>query len=335
MSNQNKLLGALPAAELEALQPDFERIELVRGDIIHRPGESIKYVYFPESCIVSMVTIFDDGASVESGIIGHEGMTGASVTLLNLAAAREAFVQTSGQSLRMKTEKFRSALERGGAFQAFVLTYISTFFEQVAQAGACSNHHSLGQRLARLLLMYHDRINSRKIIITHDFIAHMLGAYRPSVTLAAINFKERGLINYHRGVITIINKKGLENAACECYQIINESYRQYLSLLELRSLNTRMDQVNQKLAAEIQSRREIENVTAFSVENLHRAGTDIKNISCFFTVCRKCRRMLDDHGHWLAIDNFTQTKLNANLNYSFCPACSENNHLKFEPEVLN
>lgn len=243
-TSRNQLLAALPAGKFKELQPHLERVKMRRGEIVYKVGEPLRDIYFPESCILSMVTVFEDGTCVESGLVGREGMTGMAIALSDATANREVYVQITGSSLKMKAKKFCENLERGGALQKAVMNYTSNFFEQVTQTGACSSHHSLNERLARLLLMCYDRTEGNKIFITHEFIAQMLGTYRPNITSAAVNFKEKGLIDYQRGLITILDKKGLEGEACECYKIIKRCLRKYLSSLQRRPGRSQVDCVN-------------------------------------------------------------------------------------------
>lgn len=322
--NQNKLLSALPIDEYGLLQPDLESVKMRRGEIVYKSGEPIKYVYFPESCIVSMITVFGDGSSVESGIVGCEGMTAAGLALSNSFSVRETFVQTSGQSLRIKTDKFCRLFEETSTLKQFVTNYASAFFEQVAQAGACSNHHSLSERLARLLLMCHDRIEGNKIFITHEFIAQMLGAYRPNVTNIAMQLKEQKLIDYQRGLIEILDQKGLEKVACECYETINDTYRHYLSSLEIRSLNARAERASLALNEEMKRRQRLSNEVQTNIHNLHAAVAGIKSLHGEYSLCTNCYYICDEHGRWRQMEFFIQKRLNLTINRSLCPNCCKN-----------
>jgi CRP-like cAMP-binding protein len=243
-TNGNQLLASLPTIKFKEIQPHLERVKLKRGESVHKAGEPMPYVYFPESCIISMVTVFEDGASIECGIIGREGMTGTALALSYDTASREAYVQITGSALRIKAKKFCEIMEQGGPFQRAVLNFTSTFFEQVIQTGACSSHHSLNERLARLLLMCNDRSEGNKVFITHEFIAQLLGTYRPNVTNAAVILKAQELIEYRRGLITILDKKGLETASCECYKIIKKGHRKYMSSLQQRQIKPQIECVN-------------------------------------------------------------------------------------------
>jgi len=241
---RNQFLASLSAGKFKEIQPDLERIKMRRGEMVYKVGEPLGYVFFPESCIISMVTVFEDGTSIECGLIGREGMTGMAIALSDETANREAHVQVTGSCLRIKAKKFCNMMERGGAFQRSALNYTSNFIEQIIQTGACGSHHSLNERLARLLLMCHDRTEGNKIFITHEFIAQMLGTYRPNITNAAVNLKEQGLIEYRRGLITILNKKGLETSACECYKIIKKCYKKYLASLQHNAVKPQVECVN-------------------------------------------------------------------------------------------
>jgi CRP-like cAMP-binding protein len=243
-TNGNQLLASLPAIKFKEIQPHLERVKMRRGELVYKAGEIFPYVYFPESCIISMVTVFEDGTSIECGIIGREGMTGTALALSDAMSSREAYVQVTGSALRLKAKNFCTLMEGGGTFQRSVMNYTSTFFEQVIQTGACSSHHSLNERLARLLLMCNDRSDGNKVFITHEFIAQLLGTYRPNVTNAAVTLKELELIEYRRGLITILDKKGLETASCECYKIIKKCYRKYLTSLQKRPVELHVECVN-------------------------------------------------------------------------------------------
>jgi CRP-like cAMP-binding protein len=240
----NQLLASLSANKFRELQPHLERVKMRRGELIYKVGEPYKYIYFPESCLISLVTVFEDGNSIESGIIGREGTTGMTMAMSDDTANREAYVQVSGTALRMKAKKFCELLERGGPLQKAVLNYTLNFFEQVTQTGACGSHHSLNERLARLLLMCNDRTEGNKMFMTHEFIAQLLGTYRPNITNAAVNLKGLGFIDYRRGLITIVDKKGLEGESCECYKILQKCFKKYLSSLQRSQIKTQVDCVN-------------------------------------------------------------------------------------------
>ena len=317
----NRLLSALPASEFRKLTEHLEPVKLKRGETVYYPDEPIRYVYFPENCIISQLTVFSDGSSIESGIVGSEGMAGVSVALSQTKSNREAFVQTTGRSFRMGAEQFRRALENRELYE-LVLGYSSAFYEQVAQAGACSNHHTASQRLARLLLMLHDRVEGDRFFITHDFIAQMLGIHRPSVTLAALDFKNRGLIDYTRGAMVVTDRVGLEAEACECYYLIQKNYSSYNELVELRYLAHRMEQVNEMLAGEMRRRRELRSAANAQVDRLQRTILSSKAARDPYAICDACHHIRDEHGDWLSTEDFLRSYLKTTINHRLCPSCA-------------
>jgi len=318
----NRLIGALPAAELQALQPGFERIRLTGGDVIHHPIVPSTALYFPEDCIISNLTVFDDGASVESGLIGSEGMTGTELLLSNTTSNREACVQTSGYSIRIEVKNFRPIFDRSAVLQQFVANYASAFFNQVAQVGACSSHHSVVQRLARLLLMCNDRTGKNKIRITQDHIAQMLCVHRPSVTLAASALKDEGLIDYVRGSIAVLNDKRLETVACECYHTISENYRQYLLSLELRTLHDRAMRAERDLAEQMERRNTLVGQTRAHMRRLKGETNRIADLTGDHFLCVGCHDyVLSESGEWKPIEAFLSNRLSLTVHSEYCPAC--------------
>ena len=218
----NRILDALPAAEAQALAASLEPVDLPRARILYNPGDPIRQIYFPQTCVVSIVTLLENGDSVESGIIGLEGVTGLSVILGDNASPREATIQLAGTAWRMDVNDFRAAFMRCSQLNRLLLRYVYVFMAQLSQNSACLCHHQVAQRLARWLLMFADRSSSdRRLVLTHEFIAQMLGVHRPSVTEAANRLQRESFINYSRGVIDILDRRGLENYACECYATIN------------------------------------------------------------------------------------------------------------------
>jgi len=318
----NRLLGALPAAELQALQPSFERVKLTGGDVIHHPIVPSTALYFPEDCIISNLTVFDDGASVESGIVGSEGMTGTEMLMSNSVSTRETCVQTAGYGIRIEVKNFRPVFERSVVLQKFVANYASAFFNQVAQVGACSSHHSVVQRLARLLLMCNDRTEKRKIKITQDHLAQMLCVHRPSVTLAASALKDEGIINYVRGNIAVLDEKKLESVACECYNTISEQYRQYLLSLELRTLHDRAERAQRELAMEMERRSFLANETQAYIHNIKERTNKITESRGDHYLCVGCHNfVLNEKGEWKPIEAYVSKRLSLTVHSEHCPAC--------------
>jgi CRP-like cAMP-binding protein len=318
----NKLLNALPSPELRELQPSFERIRLNSGDVVYHPIKPTKALYFPEDCIISNLTVFDDGASIESGIVGSEGMTGTELLLSGSASTRETCVQTSGYCTRIEVKKFRPVYDQSPVLQQFIANYSSAFFNQVAQVGACSSHHSVVQRLARLLLMCRDRTESSRIKITHDHLAQMLCVHRPSVTLAASALKEEGMIDYVRGSIAILSNKRLEAAACECYQAISENYRQYLLSLEIRNLHDRATAAEHELTEQMRRRSLLVNESRQHVNNLKGKVNRISELKGDHFLCVGCHDyVLSENGEWKPIEAFFSSRLSLTVHSERCPAC--------------
>ena len=218
----NSLLQALPRKECRHMLARCEQVSLTYGDILNEPGEHIRHVYFPNTGLISLLTPVDGHASVEVGMVGSEGMAGMPLVLgINVSPVR-ALVQGSGTATRMKAAAFRNEIKHNPALQRELNHYLYMFMAQVAQTAACNRHHLLEARLARWLLMTHDRMQSSKFYLTQEFLAHMLGVRRVGVTKAATLLQKRRLIRYRRGHITILDRKGIERASCQCYRAVND-----------------------------------------------------------------------------------------------------------------
>lgn len=317
----NNLLNALPADEYRELLPNLKHVEMPLGKIIYDVGEPIDYIYFPENSIISTVSCFEDGACIETGITGREGMIGISLALSNDSAPRETSVQASGYGWQMPAKKFQDVFDRGGKLHYLVLRYVYAFLEQVAQSGACINHHPVNQRLARWMLMCHDRTEGDELRITHDFIAQMLGVNRPSVTGAAIELKDAGLIKYSRGLVQITDRAGLESFTCECYGLIKRIYDQYLSMLELRQLNQKMEHVSNAMSAEMKRREALQSVTVNRIQNLRNAVSDIKNPPIRIRICRNCQKFCDFRNNPKSANEYLGKRVDAEFVSVVCSVC--------------
>ena len=213
----NRLLAALPGKSLEHLLASCESIDLVFAHILCVPGDRIQHVYFPTDSFISLVAPVDGYAGLEVGMIGREGMFGISLLLGVDVSPMHALVQGAGPALRMDAQRFRRELEDTPALQRGLNRYLYVLISQLAQTAACTRFHVVEARLARWLLMTHDRAGSDEFYLTQDFLSHMLGVRRVGVTKAARSMQERNLISYSRGVITVRDRSGLEAAACGCY----------------------------------------------------------------------------------------------------------------------
>jgi len=219
---KNRLLAALPSEEYERLLPHLKHVSLPLREILCQTGDRMKYAWFPLSGMISMLSGVSDGANVEVGVIGNEGMLGLPIFLGSGIAPNQAIVQVADGAMRMKADILRAEFKRAGPLQVLLLRYTQAFFTQVSQSAACNRLHALDQRLCRWLLVVHDRMESDHFLLTHEFISHMLGMRRSGVSEAASTLQNAGLIHYSHGKIHILNREGLESASCECYQIVKE-----------------------------------------------------------------------------------------------------------------
>lgn len=221
----NRILDALPQTDYEPVGRLVERVELGPRDQVFEEGGPIEFVHFPINCVISLLTEMRDGRSVEVATVGNEGMAGIPVFLqAAYTSSHQAFCQVPGASLRMRAEAFTALSSNGGVMQALLQRYTQALFSQVAQSSACNRLHPIEERCGRWLLQTHDRVGSDEFPLTQEFLAQMLGVQRTSVNEAASSLQEKGLIGYSRGVIAILDRKGLEDAACECYAVVRDEY---------------------------------------------------------------------------------------------------------------
>jgi CRP-like cAMP-binding protein len=224
----NLILASLPNSALQAVASDLQLVPLEVPQVLQPPGEAVKEVMFPLHGVASMVSLGDTGNSVEVATIGCEGMVGLPVFLGGVTAAVEIFVQVPGEGLRLSAEVFRQHLAREPSLTHSLLLYTQALLTQVAQCSACNVYHPVEARCARWLLQTHDRVKGDVFSLTQDFLGLMLGVRRATVSETASALQDRGLIRYHRGTITIANRKGLEAAACDCYELIRREYDRLL-----------------------------------------------------------------------------------------------------------
>jgi CRP-like cAMP-binding protein len=221
---ENRLLDCLPEEELSCLSPHLERVSLSHGQHIIVPEEPIRDFYFPLNCLLSLVTILEDGATVESGTIGREGMSGVPVLLDARTTTMPTFTQIPGDAIKVKSSVIKAMYDEGGALHKLLNRYIHTVIVTGSQSTACNARHKVEERLCRWLLMSSDGVGSDELNLTQEFLATMLGVRRPGVSQAASVLQEAGLISYSRGLIQILDREGLESAACECYRMTKEEY---------------------------------------------------------------------------------------------------------------
>jgi CRP-like cAMP-binding protein len=216
----NTIFAALPKLLYQRLLRGSELATLDFGDVLYEPGDPIQYVYFPNNCVVSLLTLVEAGRALEVGLVGREGMVGVSLALGSDVSAVRARVQGGGTAMRMKAARFRKELRKSLPLQSAVHRYANALMVQVSQTAACNRFHMVDARLARWLLMMRDRGRSSHIHLTHEFLSAMLGVRREGVTVAAGKLQAAGLIQYSRGNINILDHQGLEAASCACYEIV-------------------------------------------------------------------------------------------------------------------
>ena len=226
----NRLLDLLPSAQLNRLRPHLTAQVVSHNQTVQERGKPVEFVLFPTSGTVSIVVMMSDGAAVEVGIVGREGMVDVQAVLGDDISLNEAIVQIPGNALRMPTDILRQEAEANPQLRAILLRYVQAFLNSATQSAACNRAHLLEQRLARWLLTARDRACTDRLPLTHEFIATMLGVRRVGVTVAAISLQSAGLIRYARGRITITDREGLEAAACECYEVMRREYTRLLGI---------------------------------------------------------------------------------------------------------
>ncbi|MFT3746170.1 MAG: Crp/Fnr family transcriptional regulator [Pyrinomonadaceae bacterium] len=220
----NNILLALKPETFDSLRPRLERVELPLGQVLYRADEPISHVYFPERSIVSVVAYTGSGQGAEVAVIGSEGAAGLDVILGSDNASNEHVTQLADGALRMKTADVREQFALGGEFQELLLGFTQKFIAQISQTALCNRVHTTEKRLARWLLMFHDRSHNDVLKTTQEFIAVLLGSNRSTVTMTAIELQNKGFISYSRGKLTIVDRPGLEGFACSCYETIRKAY---------------------------------------------------------------------------------------------------------------
>ena len=225
---RNHLLRALPPAELELLRPHLELVQWQQRDLVYDAGAPIHYVHFPETAVLSNVSVLAQGGTVEVGTAGREGMVGLPVFLGDHASTHVVFAQVPGLASRIETKLFLGLTTTPGAFHRVMLRYTRAFFTQVVQTAACNAAHLVEERCARWLLTTHDRVDGADFPLTHELLAYMLGVRRAGVTVAMGALQDAGLVHTTRGRIAIADRAGLERASCECYHVVRAHFERLL-----------------------------------------------------------------------------------------------------------
>ena len=220
----NQVLASMPGAQLRRLRARLEPVRLGFGQVLYEPGDTIRFVYFPINCLISLLTAVGKRRTLEVGMVGNEGMAGMSLVMGVGVSSVRALVQGEGEALRMAADPFRIEFNRNRLLREALLLYMHALMTQISQTAACNRFHPARARLARWLMMTRDRVGRDEFPLTHEFLAHMLGLRRVGITEAASTFRRRKLIRYHRGVIQILDAKGLEASCCSCYRVVKDAY---------------------------------------------------------------------------------------------------------------
>ena len=226
--HQNHLLDALPHSDYERIASHLELVPMPLGDVLYESGVKLRYVYFPTTSILSLLYVMEDGASAEIAIVGNEGILGISLFMGGETTPSRAVVQSAGHAFRLRADLLKNEFGRFGPTMHLLLRYTQALITQMAQTAVCNRHHSVDQQLCRWLLLSLDRLQTNELSMTQELIANMLGVRREGVTLAAGKLQDAGLIRYHRGRITVLDRPGVEAASCECYRVVKTEFDRLL-----------------------------------------------------------------------------------------------------------
>jgi CRP-like cAMP-binding protein len=225
----NRLLDAMEPASRQRIEPHLEPIKLKLGAVVCDAGGLLKHAYFPEGAVLSLLTVLENGSAIETANIGREGAFGLFAAMYSRVSFNRCLVQMEGAMVRCPIELLQSEFKISEDVRNLFVSYSETLLSQVQQTVACNALHTTEERMCRWLLMMHDRAEGMPLPYTHEFLSHMLGANRKSVTLAAQSLQNAGLISYHRGTIMVLDRPGLEKASCECYAVVRERFDAFLT----------------------------------------------------------------------------------------------------------
>ena len=225
----NRLLAAMEADSRARIEPHLEPVVLKLGEVVCDAGSLLKHAYFPQGAVLSLLTVLENGSAVETANIGREGAFGLFAAMYSRVSFNRCLVQLEGGIVRCPIELLQSEFNRSDYVRDLFVSYSETLLSQVQQTVACNAMHTTEERICRWLLMMHDRAEGEALPYTHEFLSHMLGADRKSVTLAAQSLQTTGLISYHRGKIKVVDRVGLEKASCECYAIVKARFDAFLT----------------------------------------------------------------------------------------------------------
>lgn len=232
---QNRILAALPVDARERLFPHLEKIDLSLGKVLFESGDTQRYVYFPVSCIVSLLYVLENGASAEISVVGNEGIIGVSLFMGSESSLNRAVVQSAGATYRLSKQRLKNEFNIHGDLLQLLLRYTQCLITQMAQTAVCNRHHTILQQLCRWLLLSLDRLPGNELNMTQELIANMLGVRREGVTEAAGKLHKLGVINYNRGHIIVLDRPQLEQLSCECYAVVKKETDRLLPMHPLKS----------------------------------------------------------------------------------------------------
>jgi len=220
LPQQNHLLAALSAEVLDRLYPHLELVPMPLGKVLYESGDTLRYVYFPTNAIVSLLYVMESGASAEISVVGNDGIIGIALFMGGESTPSRGVVQSAGYAYRLLGQKLKNEFNRHGELLVLMLRYTQALITQMAQTAVCNRHHSIDQQLCRWLLLSMDRLLDNQLTMTQELIANMLGVRREGVTEAAGKLQKLGVIDYHRGHITVLDRPKLEQLSCECYDVV-------------------------------------------------------------------------------------------------------------------
>jgi CRP-like cAMP-binding protein len=224
----NQLLGALEPGSRKRIDPHLEAVEFKLGEMVCDAGGLLKHAYFPQGSVLSLLTVLENGAAIETANIGREGAFGLFAAMYSRVSFNRCIVQLEGHTVRCPIQLLQYEFKNSEHVRDLFVSYSETLLSQIQQTVACNAMHTTEERMCRWLLMMHDRAGQEALPYTHEFLSHILGANRKSVTLAAQSMQNAGLISYHRGKMQVLDRTGLEKASCECYAVVKERFDAFL-----------------------------------------------------------------------------------------------------------
>jgi CRP-like cAMP-binding protein len=227
--HKNALFGAFEPTARTRIQAHMRPVDLKLGTVVCEAGGLLEHVYFPEGCVLSLLTVLENGSAIECANIGREGAFGLFAAMYSGVSFNQCIVQLQGPMIKCPIDPLRSEFQKSEHIRDLFVSYSETLLSQIMQTVACNALHSVEERICRWLLMMHDRAEGESLTYTHEFLAHILGANRTSITIAAQSLQNAGLISYRRGTMQILNRAGMEKASCECYAVVKARFDAFLN----------------------------------------------------------------------------------------------------------